>query len=244
MWSSFSGPLTPAPRTVRLFQGAEASPLLVTDSDVLRWNPWTASFTSLGMNAVGLSTPTKTILAPTPGLAVWLGEDSNLYALRFDTHGEYATDVAHGAYLLTDDLFTAPDQLPALDGGTGNVAFVPGEATLSNGATIWVTDATFAEVTASVIVLGGPDASTSAPVTPVTLVLREPGGSEVTCTASGAPPGSTVEVVRSGAIVTGSIGDAGAVPCSGQLGADTRVSVGVRGGGGGTTRVKALMTLR
>ncbi len=240
-------PLTPVPKTIRLFQGAEASPLLVTDSDVLRWNPWTAAFTSLGMNALGLSTPTKTILAPTPGLAMWLGEDSNLYALRFDTHGEYATDVAHGPYLVTDDQFTAPDQLPALDGGAGNVAFVPGpEATLSNGATIWVTDATFAEVTASVVVLGGPvpDAGAAAPAS-VTLVLREPGGNEVTCTASSVPPGSTVQVVRSGAIVTGSIGDAGSIPCSGQVGADVRVSVGVRApGGGGTTRVKTLMTLR
>jgi hypothetical protein len=223
----------PGPRLVRLFAGAQASPVLVTDTGALRFHPWTGAFASLGPSAAGLSLPTSATLAPTPGLALWLGEDDNLWVLRDDTHGEYATDVTHGPYLVTDDLFTAPDQLPG-----ANIGFdVASGATMSNGATVWLTDATFADVTASVVLPSGGAA---------TLVLRDPLGKEVTCAVAGAPPLASFGLTRSGGDVTATLGDAGGVACSGAVDASARVAIGVRGpaGGGGTCTVRALSVQR
>ena len=229
--------LASTPLRVRLFQGAQASPVLLTDTEsgtaALRWNPWTGEFTALGQFAAGLSLPTPTVLAPTPGLALWLGEDDNIWTLRFDTHGEYATDVAHGPYLVTDDMFTAPGALPGAD-----VAFsVASGVMVSNGATVWVTDATFAEVTASVVLPVGGSAI---------VVLRDPSGKEVTCTATDAPPAATVQVIRTGSTVMATVGDAGAVPCAGTLDATVRVAIGVRGpaSGQGTTSLRSLSVQR
>jgi hypothetical protein len=229
-------PLDPAPTLVRLFTGAQASPVLLTDVGALRWNPWSAAFTPLGTGTAGLTLPTSTTIAATSGLALWLGTDDNVWLLRFDTHGEYATDVAHGPYLLTDDEFTAPDQLAGPD---ASVSFSPASAaTLSNGATVWLTDATFAGVTASVTLPVGGAA---------TLVLRDPSGNEVACSATGVAARSTLTVVRSGSTVTMSIGDAGpGSPCSGSLDAGVRVSVGLAGPppDGGVSTVQALSVTR
>ena len=229
--------LSPAPLRVRLFAGAQASPVLITDIATLRWNPWTTLFTSLGPNALGPSLPTSAFLAPSLGLALWLGEDDNVWVLRFDTHGPYATDFAHGPYLVTDDLYTAPDRAPGTD-----VSFmVQGGAVLSNGATIWVTDATFASVTVSVsLPLGGAGE----------VVLRDPSGHEVICSVTGVPPQGTVQVVRSGSSVQVGVG-VGAAPtqaCSGQLAGGVRVAVGVRGRGlstgAGASTVQSLTVTR
>lgn len=225
--------LVPPPLKVRLFPGAQASPVLVTDASTLRWNPWSATFAPLAQGAAGLSLPTTAYLAPSPGLALWLGEDGNVWTLRFDTHGVYATDFAHGPYLITDDLFTAPDRLPGSD-----VSFtVAGGASLANGATVWLTDATFEHVAASVTLRHGGAAE---------FVLRDPSGDEATCAVSDAPPGATVQVVRTGPSVTVGLGDASATTCKGSLGADVRVAVGLRGpkSGMGTSEVQALTVER
>jgi hypothetical protein len=226
--------LTPAPSKIRLFQGAEASPVLITDSAGFRWSPWSGAFTSLGPTAKGPSFPTSAFIAASSGLALWLGGDNNLWTLRFDTHGEYATDVAHGPYLQEDDMFTAPDRLPPSD-----VSFMPqkGGAKLSNGATIWLTDATFAEVTASVVLPKGGAAN---------VVLRDPSGNEVICAATGVATEGVVQVVRSGAAVQVSVGASAPTSCVGALDSNVRVSIGVRGpaSGQGTSTVKSLSVTR
>ncbi len=223
-------PLDPPPGFVRLFAGAQASPVLMTGaSAALRWNPWTATFTSLGPGSLGLSSPTTAFLSATPGLAAWLGEDSNVWTLRFDTHGPYATDFAHGDYLLTDDEFTAPDRLPGPD-----VSFaVDAGASLSNGASVWLTDATFAAVTLSVVLPEGGAAS---------VLLRDPSGYQVVCSVAGAPPLGSIQVVRSGASV--SVSGAGSGGCTGARAADARVALGLAAPPGGTSHVRNLAVER
>jgi len=220
------------PTSLTLFPGAQASPVLITQAGTLRWNPWTGAFTPLGPPAgAGSTLPTPTALSVSTGLALWLAEDGNVYALRFDTHGPYATDVEHGPYLVTDDEFTAPDRLLPLDAGFT----VSSGATLANGATVWVSDETFAGVTTSVTFPVGGSAA---------LVLRDPAGREVTCGAADVPPLGSVQVTRSGAVVTVSATGGTGGRCDGTLDAGARVAVGVRGPDGGTTMVRGLAVER
>jgi hypothetical protein len=226
--------LDPPPARVHLFQGAEAEPLLVTDTSTLRWGAWAGSFTSLGPDAAGLSLPTAAFFSASPGLGLWLGEDDHVWALRFDTRGPYATDFVHPSYLDTDDLFTAPDRLVGAD-----VSFsVASGASLRNGASIFLTDATYEGVTASVeLPMGGA----------VDVVLRDPSGNEVVCTVTGVAAAGTVTVVRSGAAVTANVGGGAPVSCfagASTLDANARVAVGVRAAAGGTSLVRGLTVTR
>jgi len=211
--------LDPPPTHIRIFQGPSASPVVVTDTSILRWNPWSGKLTQVAVNSGGISLTPAGSVAPSPGLALWLGQDEHVWALRFDTRGPYATDFAHPVYLDTDDLYTAPDRLMG-----GDVSFsVANGATLTNGASIFLTDATFLGVTASVQVLSG---------NTVSFVFRAATGSalgtEVTCTATDVPAAGRVTAIRSGASITVSVGGASPVACSGTLDASVRVAVGLR----------------
>ena len=223
--------LDPPPLRIHMFQGAQASPVLVTDSSTLRWNPWSATFVSLGANAAGLSVPTAASASASPGLALWLGEDDHLWALRFDTRGPYATDFVHPSELDTDDLYTAPDRLAGAD-----VSFsVATGASLAHGASLFLTDATYEGVTASVTLRQRGD---------VTFVLRDPLGHETTCTATDVAEAATVTLVRSGASVSLSVGSGPPASCPSTLDAAARVAVGLRGPAMGTSVVHALTVTR
>jgi hypothetical protein len=223
--------LDPPPQRIHMFQGAQASPVVVTDSSTLRWNPWSATFRSLGPNAAGLSVPTAALISASPGLALWLGEDDHLWALRFDTRGTYATDFVHPSDLDTDDLDTAPDRLVGAD-----VSFsVATGASLAHGASVFVTDATYEGLTASVTLRQAGD---------VTFVLRDPLGQETTCTATDVAEAATVTLVRNGATV--SLGVAGGSPtaCASLVDAQARVAVGLRAPPAGMTVFHALTVTR
>jgi hypothetical protein len=223
--------LDPPPQRIHMFQGAQASPVVVTDTSTLRWNPWSATFRSLGPNAAGLSVPTAALISASPGLALWLGEDDHLWALRFDTRGPYATDFVHPSDLDTDDLYTAPDRLVGAD-----VSFsVATGAALAHGASVFVTDATYEGLTASVTMLQAGD---------VTFVLRDPLGQETTCTATAVAQAATVTLVRNGATV--SLGVAGGSPsaCASLVDAQARVAVGLRAPPTGMTVFHALTVIR
>jgi hypothetical protein len=128
-----------------LFAGAQSEPLLVTVDGVTRWQPWFDSFeTPSGPIALPLSLPSLTYLSADPGLALWLAGDSQIHALRFDTRNAYSTDLPNQAPLLTDDTNEfAPDRLA----GGPDVVFEEGNGlTLMNGASVFYTDATFADV--------------------------------------------------------------------------------------------------
>jgi hypothetical protein len=225
--------LDPPPAHIRIFQGPSASPVLVTDAAALRWNPWTGTFTSLGTNTGGVSPESAGSVSASPGLGLWLGQDSLLWALRFDTRGQYATDFAHASYLDTDDLYTAPDRLESPDAGFT----VPHGAPLSNGESIFLTDATYQALTASVTLITGGTLS---------FVLRDPTGLEILCSATNVPDAATVMVTRSGSSVTIGVGSGPSTPCVGASALDpnARVAVGLRAPPSGTSRVRSLTVTR
>ena len=218
-------PLTPAPSLVWLFPGPQASPLLFTGATgtptgtgILRWNPWSTTFTALPTNTFTIPAVLTTV---SNGLGLWVGEDQDVWLLRFDTRGAYATDVLNGgAYFTTSSQFTAPDRLPGTD-----VSFTPGKGlTLGNGASVFVTDATFADVTVQVTVGAGG---------PVDVVLRQPSGVSLSCSV---PAGTTGTVTRAGSTLTG----CGAT----TLDPGVRVSVGLVGPSTGMASVTRLTVTR
>ena len=224
--------LDPPPTRIQMFTGPEGSPVILTDRAALRWNPWTTTFTSLGAHAAGMSTPTTASVSASPGLALWLGEDSHLWALRFDTRGPFATDFDHPTYLDTDDLDTAPDRIPSDAGVTFSVRQ---GARLAAGATVFLTDATYETVTASVALPQGGE---------VVFVLRDVNGHELTCATSDVPPGGVAELSRNGGVVAAGMATRAPVPCTGSLDASVRVAIGLRGPAGGASIVRALTVMR
>jgi hypothetical protein len=118
-------------------------PVLLTSDSAQRWNPWSAMWAPLlGPNE---SEPTSAMLSADPGLALWVAGDSLVHALRFDTRNAYSTDTANQSALLTSDRSTdefAPDRL----GTDGDVSFGFAGLELRNGASAFLTDATFADV--------------------------------------------------------------------------------------------------
>lgn len=228
-----ASPLSPPPAGLRIFQGPQASPAILTDTGAFRWNPWQAELVSMGAGAAGTAHATMAFVSASPGLALWLGDDNQLWTLRFDTRGPYATDFYHQQYLDTDSLDTAPDRLPS----DASVDFqVATGARLANGGTVFLTDATYADLTASVTLpLGGG----------VDFVLRAPAGSEVTCAVSNVPAGGTAQLARSGTSIVVSVGIGPGQPCAGLLDQNARVAIGLRGPtDGGVSVVRALTVTR
>jgi hypothetical protein len=136
-------PIAPLTPPVLLFAAAQSEPLLITADTAMRWLPWEDAFQQ-SMIALPTGTlPTLTYLSADPGLALWLGASgSQIHALRFDTRNIYSTDSPNQAPLLMDDTNEfAPDRLVGQD-----VAFGMSQLTLSNGAAVFYTDASFADV--------------------------------------------------------------------------------------------------
>jgi hypothetical protein len=144
--------LDPAPQPLSpmlLFAGARSMPLMVTEDSASRWDPWQDEFVASPAcgtsGAIQLPTgtvPTTTLLAADPGLALWLGSDTAIYAARFDTRNIYSND---SQTLLAGACDMAPDRLVFPSGS--DVTFEPGIGlTLQNGASAFLTDATFADV--------------------------------------------------------------------------------------------------
>jgi hypothetical protein len=208
-----------------LFGGAAGAPLLWTGDRWLRWQPWQGSF---GDADVLDNTPASVgavTTSPDSGLALWLdATDLAPTALRFDVQSEYSA--LPGPLLVGDDGETAPDRLAA----PGVVAFDPSTGvTLAAGASVFVTDRTYADVTIDV------DQPTGAPVV---LVLRDPSGTElevggVTCpgalAGSTAGQPSTLHVQRTGTTVAWSLGGGSPANCATGVAAGARLSIGLRG---------------
>jgi hypothetical protein len=208
-----------------LFGGAAGAPLLWTGDRWLRWQPWQGSF---GDADVLDSTPASVsgvVASPDPGLAFWLdANDLALTALRFDTPSAYSALPA--ALLVGDTGDTAPDRLPS----TGVVTFDPSTGvTLAPGASVFVTDRTYADVTIDV------DEPTGEPVL---VVLRDETGAELevggeTCpgalAAATAGHASTLHVQRTGATVTWNLEGAAPADCATGVGSGARLAIGLRG---------------
>jgi hypothetical protein len=222
-----------------LFGGAGGAPVLWTGDRWLVWQPWLGSFGALGVvDITPANIGDSATCSPDPGLAMWLDATTfNPVGLRFDTRNPYSTlaspFLAAGSdnpNLTPTDL--APDGLP----GTGSVDYDAGSSTLrlAAGASVFVTDRTYADVSITVT-----SAANQLPV----LVLRDDAGDELDVGAAACTAGCTacplpvalassdsLQVQRQGAAVTfsGASGTTGTCPAASFL-ATARLSIGVRG---------------
>jgi hypothetical protein len=222
-----------------LFPGAGGAPVLWTGASSdgssagrwLRWQPWNSTFGALGVLDMAPANVGAVTASGDPGLAMWLdGATSALTMLRFDTRGPYAS--LDGPLLSTTSADMAPDRLAA----TGVASFDAATGlTLGPGASAFVTDRTYADVTVSVAAPTGE---------PAMLVLRDDLGVElevggVTCPGALAKTGeaSSLQVTRSGTLVGWSISTGATGTCPTPLRSGARLSIGVRAPGDATRSV-------
>jgi hypothetical protein len=232
--------LSPPPSPpLLLFPGASSRPVLLTADRALRWNPWSGAFDRLPSSAVpNVSVPTTALLSPDPGLGLWLGSDGHVWGLRFDVRNAYSTDAT--TLLSEDTAETAPDRLlPSPD-----LSFLREQGlTLRNGASVFVTDATFADATLTFEAADGP----------FRLILRDNDtglefevGKEGSCFEDDLPMDTQIQVVRQGATLRAGI--AGTAPlgsCTIPAWLETaRVAVGFRGPVNGTSTIRAVSVER
>ncbi len=228
--SAIGSPLTGKPGSdIALFPGTEGEPLLWTGERWLRWSPWTGVFTQLdiappSVTDLPLGPDGIAIASPEPGLALFLTlDDTRITGLRFGARSTFATIVLplFAGDAATDRLFASPDRL-VLPGTTTSIAIDPQNGvTLIAGATVFLTDVTFAGVAIDL------DAPTGEP--PL-IVLRDENGTETEIGAAAcalpATPGAaqSIHLERSGASV-----HVGARDCGVTLRADARIAIGLRG---------------
>ena len=208
-----------------LFGAAQGAPLLWTGDRWLRWQPWQGAFGDADVLDATPARVGETVASPDPGLAFWLdATDLALTALRFDTQGEYSS--LPGPLLVADDANTTPDRLP----GPGVITFDPSTGvTLAAGASVFVTDRTYADVAIDV------DQPTGEPVV---LVLRDQTGLELEVGGETCPGAllestlrhpSTLHVQRTGTAVAWNLAGKPPVQCATRLAEGARVSIGLRG---------------
>ncbi len=242
-----AAPLSPPPSPpMLLFPGARSGPVLLTTDQARRWNAWpvksdqTDEWDALDPRAVPTeSEPTTTLFSADPGFGLWLGSDALVWGLRFDRRNAYSTD----PLLLSESTSaTAPDRL--LPSPDVEFTSVPG-LTLRNGASVFVTDATFADATIDFTAVAGP----------FRLILRDNDtglefevGKEGSCFETDLPMATPIRVVRQGATL--SAGLSAVVPftpvsCSVPAWfATARIAVGFRGPPTGSSTIRALSVER
>jgi hypothetical protein len=227
---------------ILLFPGAESMPLLMVDNSVSRYDPWENEFEAMPSTALPESLPINTFVSADPGLALWQSADDHLNAFRFDTRNTYSTD-SPGAPpgLTTEPTEWAPDRAAGSD-VVFNMSF---GLTLSNSATAFLTDATFADVSMSFTISSSELTpllrdNTTGVLFPIDLASCINKESEF----FNAP----VEVQRVGATVSARLVTAqGAAqnPCSVPgLGATERVALGFRGPPSATATVNTVTVTR
>lgn len=232
--------------TVKLFRGANGSPVLWTGDSWLRWEPWFGTFKPISDAPFGktiLTDGTEILNGPSEGgviasgdsgLALWLDNrrEAGMYVrgYRFDTRSPYG--VAPNPMLVANTNGLAPDRLAGLPGSS--ISFTPGRGLeLREGASAFVTDLTFADVVIDVDVVGQAAA----------VVLREQNGRELSVGGPECAIAQTatrsLHIERTKRDVTVSIDGGAPRSCPTQLDEGARVSVGLRGLGGGSGSVAA-----
>jgi hypothetical protein len=207
------------------FGGAGGAPTLWTGDRWLRWQPWSGSFGALGSLDDVAPLVTNAAISPDSGLAMWLdassAPDLTLTALRFDTRSQYS--MLGEPLLVGDTSNTAPDRLVAPD----VIAFdaVLG-LTLSPGATVFVTDRTYADV---VVDLDMPTGAATL------VVLRDELGRELVVGGEACPgppaagAATSIRVERNGTEVVWGVPNGPSGTCPEGVGQNARLSLGVRG---------------
>ncbi len=209
----------------RLFQGTEGSPVLWTGQRWLRWQPWFATFQPIADAPEPASYPTPGgpgIVNGDNGLALWLDDTvpNQLFVrgYRFATRSRFGAVPAHLLIESTSGL--APDRIAGTPGSSIHFDPMTG-LELGLGASAFVTDVTYANVSAEI-------AGSSAAI-----VLREETGRELTIGGAecpfAIPPALGLRVERAGRRVQYSIDGGDLRTCKDQLTDGARVSIGVRG---------------
>ncbi len=212
---------------VRLFRGAEGAPILWTGRRWMRYLPWSGAFQPM-VDAPPNGPDGPAIASGDGGLALWL--EGRIEGQLYVTGYRFATRSRYGAVknplLVEGTLGLAPDRLP-----TGSMRFDAGKGlALGAGESAFVTDVTYASVDVEL------DVSAA-----VSLVLRQEDGRELFIGGAecpfAEPPKSTLRIEREGLEVRVRVDGNEPRRCATDLGAEARVSVGVRGGeGGGVAR--------
>lgn len=236
-------PLDPALlEKVRLFPGANGGPVLWTGERWLRWEPWFAAFKPISDAPFGntvLTDGTKIFNGPQGtaiangdrGLTLWLDDRALgmfVRGYRFDTRSPYG--VAPNPMLVENTNGLAPDRLAGLPGSS--ISFTKGRGLeLREGASAFVSDLTFADVTIDVDIVGQAAA----------VVLRQENGTELSvggpqcAIAQTAMKSLHIERIKRNVAV--SIDGGGPRACPTQLDEGARVSIGLRGIGGASVSV-------
>ena len=227
-------PIDPATlERVRLFPGSDGAPVLWTGARWLRWQPWFGAFQPIA-DSPPRGPRTNAIASGDSGLALWLddrAEDNEGSVLDNQLHVRgyrFATRSRFGSVrnpLLVDSTFgLAPDRLAGTAGRS--IRFIEGKGLeLGPGASAFVTDVTYADVT---IDLDGGSAAA--------VVLRQEDGRELEVGGAACPIAQTaatsIRVDRRGKRVEVSLDGAPARVCPVELGETARVAIGVRGAPG------------
>jgi hypothetical protein len=211
-----------------LVPAAAGSPVLWTGSEWLRWAPWSGEFQSIWQGPPGPQVLTP--FAPDPGLALWVAKNDAgqgaVEGLRFDTRGPYAPDGPVTA------LNSAADRFAPLD-VSWNGSFL----SIGNGAKVFVTDATFANITIEL-----DNVQLLSPSSLPGIILRDDLGNETEVggtqgCAWQVPAGNTsfqqLRVVRQGASLQYQVDSGVSMSCTPPggilLSPTARVSVGMEG---------------
>jgi hypothetical protein len=241
-------PSAPIAMQPHLFAGARGEPVYFAESGFVgRWDPWNWQDNSFGLSlgqAAGGAPPLLATLSPDPGLALWLGQGSRIWGLRFDTRNDYSTDEPTTELLLSDPLEFAPDRLVNVRDSEGFIDVEPFESgvgvTVQNGAGVFLTDATFADFTLDF-----------RPTGPLSLVLYDQAtDTELTFDQSNCLPevlDDSIRVVRTGGTLTATIGEDSVGPpgaCAGGPAAADRVAIGFRAPLGKTATVSTVSVQR
>ena len=228
-------PIDPATLdVVRLFPGTDGAPVLWTGQRWLRWQPWFGTFQPIA-DAPPRGPRTSAFASGDPGLALWLDDraddatpevvlEGQLYVrgYRFATRSRFGT--VRNPLLVDGPSGLAPDRVTGTPGSSIN--FIEGSGLeLGPGASAFVTDVTYADVTIELD--GGAIPS---------VVLRQEDGRELevggaTCALTQSATKS-LKVTRRGKRVDVIVDGGEPRVCPTELDADARLAIGVRGAGG------------
>jgi hypothetical protein len=129
-----------------LFSAAHSAPVLWTGTAWLRWDPWAAHFVALSQADAGTSASGPAgyaNLAADPGLALWVSARGTFNGYRYDTRGPFVNDIPIGPSSTAPDRINVAGQGPTVGWGAMGL-------TIGGGAKVFVTDATFDDVTVKV----------------------------------------------------------------------------------------------
>lgn len=208
---------------VRLFQGTEGAPVLWTGQRWLRWQPWSAAFQPIS-DAPPNGPNGPFIVSGDRGLALWL--DDRIEGQLYVTGYRFATRSRFGAVrnpLLVDSTVgLAPDRVTGTPGSSIRFDEASG-LELGPGASAFVTDVTYADVSIELDAGGAPS-----------VVLRQEDGVEVSVGGAECPfaqlPRRSLRVDRKGTRVRYTIDDDESHDCARELTPGARLSIGLRGG--------------